>query len=147
MRETHTENESEREIERQLQREREIKLYPNNNQRMILRKSYRLSQWKNDLACKESSYNTETQTVQVSRIDTDGLILDVGGGGEEIISRLNGKQVIAIDTRERELMETRNEALKVVMDAADLKFLPKSFEVCTHHHPVSLVYLNNENHT
>ena len=28
-------------------------------------------------------------------------------------------------------METHNEALKVVMDAADLKFLPKSFEVCT----------------
>jgi ubiquinone/menaquinone biosynthesis C-methylase UbiE len=79
----------------------------------------------------ESSYNTEIQTVEVSRIETDGLILDIGGGGEGIIGRLNGKQVVAIDTREAELMETRNEALKVIMDAADLKFLPKSFEVCT----------------
>jgi ubiquinone/menaquinone biosynthesis C-methylase UbiE len=78
-----------------------------------------------------SSYDTEVQTLEVSRIETDGLILDVGGGGEGIIGRLNGKQVVAIDTHERELVDTCNEALKVVMDAADLKFLPKSFEVCT----------------
>jgi SAM-dependent methyltransferase len=78
-----------------------------------------------------SSYNTEVQTVEVNRIETDGLILDIGGGGEGIIGRLNGKQVVAIDTREGELADTRNEALKVVMDAADLKFLPKSFDVCT----------------
>jgi ubiquinone/menaquinone biosynthesis C-methylase UbiE len=79
----------------------------------------------------EPSYDTETQTIEVSRIETNGLILDVGGGGEGIIGKLNGKQVVAIDTREQELMETHNEALKIVMDAADLKFLPKSFEVCT----------------
>lgn len=78
-----------------------------------------------------SSYDTEVQTVEVSRIETDGLILDVGGGGEGIIGRRNGKQVVAIDTREGELMETRNEALKIVMDATDLKFLPKSFDACT----------------
>jgi ubiquinone/menaquinone biosynthesis C-methylase UbiE len=78
-----------------------------------------------------SRYDTEVQTLEVSRIETRGLILDVGGGGEGIIGRLNGKQVIAIDTREEELVNTRNEALGVVMDAADLKLLPKSFEVCT----------------
>jgi ubiquinone/menaquinone biosynthesis C-methylase UbiE len=27
--------------------------------------------------------------------------------------------------------ETRNQALKIVMDATDLKFLPESFDVCT----------------
>ena len=78
-----------------------------------------------------SSYDTDVQTVGVSRIGTDGLILDVGGGGEGIIGRLNGEQVVAIDMCEGELMETHNEAQKVVMDAADLKFLPKSFDVCT----------------
>jgi ubiquinone/menaquinone biosynthesis C-methylase UbiE len=81
--------------------------------------------------CMLSSYDTEVQTLEVSRIETGGLILDVGGGGEGVIGRLNGKQVVAIDTREGELVDTRNEALGVVMDAADLKFLPKSFEVCT----------------
>jgi len=84
-----------------------------------------------ELVCILSSYDTDAQTVEVSRIETDGLILDVGGGGEGIIGRLNGEQVVAIDTHERELMETHNEAMKVVMDAADLKFLPKSFDVCT----------------
>ena len=48
----------------------------------------------------ESDYNAETQTIEVSRIETNGLILDVRGGGEGIIGRLNGKQVVAIDTRE-----------------------------------------------
>ena len=83
------------------------------------------------MVCMLSSYDTEVQTLEVSRIETGGLILDVGGGGEGIIGRLNGKQVVAIDTREGELVDTRNEALKIVMDAADLKFLPKSFDVCT----------------
>jgi ubiquinone/menaquinone biosynthesis C-methylase UbiE len=79
----------------------------------------------------ESCYNTEIQRIEISRIETNGLILDVGGGGEGIIGMLNGNQVVAIDTNEGELIETCNEALKVVMDAADLKFLPKSFDVCT----------------
>jgi len=79
----------------------------------------------------ESSYNTEIRTIEVSRVEANGFILDVGGGGEGIIGKLNGNQVVAIDTSERELMETHNEALKVVMNAVDLKFLPKSFDVCT----------------
>jgi ubiquinone/menaquinone biosynthesis C-methylase UbiE len=80
---------------------------------------------------KLASYDTEVQTLEVSRIETDGFILDVGGGGEGIIGRLNGEQVVAIDTCRGELVDTRNEALKIVMDAADLKFLPRSFEACT----------------
>jgi ubiquinone/menaquinone biosynthesis C-methylase UbiE len=88
-------------------------------------------QSKIDLVYMESSYETEPQSIEVSRIETDEPILDIGGGGEGIIGRLQGKQVVAIDIREEELMETHNEALKVVMDAADLKFLPKSFNACT----------------
>ena len=71
------------------------------------------------------------QSIELKPLETEGFILDVGGGGEGIIGKLNGKQVIAIDTNERELAETQNEALKVVMDAAELKFLPKSFHMCT----------------
>jgi len=92
----------------------------------------------------ENSYITDTQSVEVSRIKTTGLILDIGGGGEGIIGKLNGKQVVAIDTREEELRDTRNEALKVVMDAADLKFLPKSFDVCTSF--FSLMYIPKSSH-
>lgn len=77
------------------------------------------------------TYSIDTQSISLSHIETDGFILDIGGGGEGIIGKLNGKQVVAIDKNERELLETQNEALKVVMDATDLKFLPESFAFCT----------------
>lgn len=64
-------------------------------------------------------------------VKADVFILDIGGSGERIIGKPNGKQVIAIDTNEEELEETKNDALKLVMDAAEMKFLPKTFEVCT----------------
>ena len=62
----------------------------------------------------------EKHTVEMHPIETDGFILDIGGGGEGIISRLNGRQVVAIDPSSSELEETKNEGLKVVMDATDL---------------------------
>ncbi len=90
------------------------------------------------------TYSAETQSIELSRIKTDGFILDIGGGGEGIIGRLNGKQVIAIDTNEKELLETRNEALKVVMDATNLKFLRESFDVCAAF--FSFMYIPRDNH-
>jgi SAM-dependent methyltransferase len=77
-------------------------------------------------------------------IETNGLILDIGGGGEGIIGRLNGRNVVAVDTRIEELEETKNDSLKVVMDATDLKFLPSSFEVATSF--FSLMYIKNDTH-
>jgi ubiquinone/menaquinone biosynthesis C-methylase UbiE len=72
------------------------------------------------------------QEVTLQDIDNKGgRILDVGGGGEGIIGLLKGKDVVAIDMRKDELEETTNEALKVVMDARDLKFIDESFTVAT----------------
>ena len=93
---------------------------------------------------QEFTYSTKIQSIELSPIETDGLILDIGGGGQGIIGKLNGKQVIAIDTSERELQETQNEALKVIMDATDLKLLPESFDVCTSF--FSLMYIPNDKH-
>jgi ubiquinone/menaquinone biosynthesis C-methylase UbiE len=90
------------------------------------------------------TYNTEIHSVELTPIETDGLILDIGGGGEGIIGKLNGRQVVAVDTSERELQETQNKALKVVMDATDLKFLPESFDVCTSF--FSIMYIPNDKH-
>lgn len=84
------------------------------------------------------------QSIELSPIETDGLILDIGGGGEGIIGKLNGQQVVAIDISKRELEETRNAALKVVMDATDLKFLRNSFDVCTA--LFSLMYVPKKKH-
>jgi ubiquinone/menaquinone biosynthesis C-methylase UbiE len=79
----------------------------------------------------EKLYKTKTQLIELTPIRTAGFILDIGGGGEGVIGKLNGKQVIAIDKNKEELEEAHNKALKIIMDAADLKFLPNSFDVCT----------------
>jgi len=86
-----------------------------------------------------------TQSIELSPLETKGFILDIGGGGEGIIGKLNGTQVVAIDTSESELAETKNEALKVVMDATDLKFLPNSFDICTAF--FSLMYIPKSRHS
>ena len=90
------------------------------------------------------TYCVEAQSIELSPIETDGFILDIGGGGQGIIGKLNGKLVVAIDPSERELEETQNEALKVVMDATDLKFLSQSFDICTSF--FSLMYIPKNNH-
>jgi len=90
------------------------------------------------------TYCVETQSIELNPIETDGFILDIGGGGQGIIGNLNGHQVVAIDKNERELEETQNKALKVVMDATELKFLSQSFDVCTSF--FSLMYIPKNNH-
>ena len=89
-------------------------------------------------------FQTEMQLMELVRVKTEGFILDIGGGGEGIIGKLNGRQVIAIDTVERELRETKNEALKIVMDVTNLKFLSKSFGLCTAF--FSLMYIPKDEH-
>jgi len=82
--------------------------------------------------------------IELQPIDTHGFILDIGGGGAGIIGKLNGRQVIAIDIREEELLEAENEALKIVMDARKLQFLQESFDVCTAF--FTFMYIKNEDH-
>jgi len=89
-------------------------------------------------------FDTGIQSIELDPIETDGLILDIGGGGAGIIGKLNGKKVVAIDTVEKELEETQNDALKIVMDATDLKFLSRSFTVCTAF--FSLMYIPDDQH-
>jgi len=82
--------------------------------------------------------------IELKPIETHGFILDIGGGGAGMIGKLNGRQVIAIDIKEEELLETENEALKIVMDARKLQFLPESFDVCTAF--FTFMYIKNEDH-
>jgi ubiquinone/menaquinone biosynthesis C-methylase UbiE len=92
----------------------------------------------------EEYYMIEKQTIKMNPIQTNGFILDIGGGGEGIVGRLNGRQVVAIDIRIDELKETKNDSLKIVMDATDLKFLPSSFDVTTSF--FSLMYIKKNYH-
>ncbi len=67
----------------------------------------------------------------IRNFDSEGLILDLGGGGEGVIGQLKGKDVVAIDFRKEELLEAPEGPLKLVMDARDLKFLDESFHTAT----------------
>jgi len=86
----------------------------------------------------------EQQEIVVDKIDASGYILDIGGGGEGIIGRLAGEQVIAIDPNRRELEEAADGPLKIVMDATDLKFLDDAFSVVTAF--FTLMYIKGDDH-
>jgi ubiquinone/menaquinone biosynthesis C-methylase UbiE len=73
----------------------------------------------------------ERQDLIVRDFEASGYILDIGGGGEGIIGRMKPSQVIAIDIEKRELEEAPPGPLKIVMDAADLKFLDSTFDTVT----------------
>jgi ubiquinone/menaquinone biosynthesis C-methylase UbiE len=71
------------------------------------------------------------QTVVLDDFPAEGWILDIGGGGEAVIGQLKGAQVVAVDVFSRELEEAPAGALKVVMDARELKFLDSTFHTVT----------------
>ncbi len=80
----------------------------------------------------EQIYQHPKLEVTLPDFPAEGLILDIGGGGEGIIGQLKGKQVVAVDLSRRELEEAPGEPLlKIVMDARDLKFLDGSFPTAT----------------
>jgi SAM-dependent methyltransferase len=87
-------------------------------------------------------YFYEKETISLSKIITDGIILDIGGGGEGIIGKINGKNVLSIDRLKEELEEVENDAIKIVMDASDLKLLDNSIDIVTSF--FTLMYINKE---
>ena len=94
----------------------------------------------------EERFTERTHTVsgrlEVAPLKAEGFILDIGGGGEGIIGRLNGRQVVSIDLSAGELEETDNESLKIVMDATDLRFTPSQFDAVTSFY--TLLYIDRE---
>ncbi len=86
----------------------------------------------------------DKQAVSVHDFEASGYILDIGGGGEGIIGRLKGEQVIAIDPSRRELEEAPPGPLKIVMDATDLQFLDGAFLTATSF--FTLMYIKAANH-
>lgn len=86
----------------------------------------------------------EKQELVVGEFEASGHILDIGGGGEGIIGRLKGQQVIAIDSNRRELEEAPAGPLKIVMNATDLQFLDGSFGVVTSF--FTLMYIKGDEH-
>lgn len=56
---------------------------------------------------QSSTYTTSIQKIALKQIQTEGLILDVGGGGEGLVSRIGGTKVCAVDIRMSEIREAQ----------------------------------------
>ena len=85
-------------------------------------------------------FTAEKHRIDMKNITIPGRILDIGGGGEGVISRIFGNRVIAIDNRKDELEESPDYGLKIVMDARELKFLDNSIDNVTCFY--SLMYMS-----
>jgi len=77
----------------------------------------------------EKYYTVGPFEIDLTNSIMNGRILDIGGGGEAVIGQFKGEQVVIIDPIKKELEEAPdNEALCILMDAKDLKFLEKTFD-------------------
>lgn len=81
-----------------------------------------------------SKFSTPEQTIHLSRISDEGIILDIGAGGEGIVARLEGNRVCAADVRLDEIREARIHdppANWFVTDGRNLCFADSVFDVIT----------------
>jgi len=82
----------------------------------------------------------DKQSTDLRDTQLTGRILDIGGGGEGVISRHAGGSVIAIDRLKEELEESPDIGIKIIMDATDMKFLDNTFDNATCFY--SLMFMN-----
>jgi 2-polyprenyl-3-methyl-5-hydroxy-6-metoxy-1,4-benzoquinol methylase len=54
-----------------------------------------------------STFEVPTQKIRLDRLPQGEPILDIGGGGEGLVSRIEGARVCAIDIRMDEIREAR----------------------------------------
>ncbi len=58
--------------------------------------------------------------VALQELPVEGPVLDIGGGGEGVIGRLEEDRVLAIDISKAELRAAPGSPVKAVMDALDM---------------------------
>ncbi len=84
----------------------------------------------------ESHNHIETpeQEIALQRLEGDGLILDIGGGGEGLVSRIEGNRVCALDIRLSEIREAQihgHSSNWFVGDGGSLCFKDEVFDIVT----------------
>jgi len=78
--------------------------------------------------------SSPVQIIHLEDLPKDRLILDIGGGGEGLVSRIGGKHVCAVDYRMSEILEAKIHdppANWLVADARSLPFEDRSFGMVT----------------
>ena len=82
----------------------------------------------------ESEIETAIQKIGLSELHSDGPILDIGGGGEGLVSRIGGVKVCAVDIRLSEIREAQIHgppANWFVGDGQALSFQDGAFDMVT----------------
>ena len=77
---------------------------------------------------------TPLQEIKLERLKGDGLILDIGGGGEGLVSRIEGDRVCALDIRMSEIREAQihgHSTNWLVADGRHLCFKAEVFDIVT----------------
>jgi len=83
---------------------------------------------------QSSTYSTSIQKITLDHIQTEGVILDIGGGDEGLVSRIEGSKVCAVDIRLSEIREAQiygPPANWFVADGRNLCFQNDVFDVVT----------------
>ncbi|MHA2160706.1 MAG: class I SAM-dependent methyltransferase [Candidatus Thorarchaeota archaeon] len=81
-----------------------------------------------------SRVETPVQQIALRRLNPEGLILDIGGGGEGLVSRIEGERVCALDIRMSEVREAQIHGAPanwIVGDGQNLGFSSGSFDEVT----------------
>jgi ubiquinone/menaquinone biosynthesis C-methylase UbiE len=83
---------------------------------------------------ERDTFTVPTQSIVLHQIGTEGLVLDIGGGGEALVSRIAGARVCAVDYRISEIREAQIHNPPANWFAADGRALPfqdSSFNLAT----------------
>jgi len=81
-----------------------------------------------------STYETPLQEIRLEPIPGSGLVIDIGGGGEGLVSRIAGARVCAVDIRMDEIREARiheTDSQWILADGQALPFRSSVFETAT----------------
>jgi ubiquinone/menaquinone biosynthesis C-methylase UbiE len=82
----------------------------------------------------QTHIETPEKKIKLNRLESDGLILDIGGGGEGLVSRIEGDRVCAVDIRMSEIREAQihgHSSNWIVADGRTLCFDDGVFDIVT----------------
>ncbi len=86
------------------------------------------------MAESQAYMETQVQKIDLQEFSGKGLILDIGGGGEGLVSRIEGDRVCALDIRMSEIKEAQihgHSSNWFVADGANLCFKDEVFDIVT----------------
>ncbi len=83
---------------------------------------------------QNSTYQTPIQKIELNGLKREGRILDIGGGSEALVSRIEGKRVYAVDINMVKIREGQIYTTKpnwILADGRNLCFKDASFSTVT----------------